>query len=142
MPLPSPEDFILTGHRDVAPLFKAPPQSCDAHFHIFGPPDRYPHGGVDEKLRYAPPFAPLENYLVGARRLGFERFVFVQPSAYGRDNGYMLEDMRSLPGNRGIVDIDADAPDVMLAALDVAGVRGVRINVSPVKQPGAGLAAS
>jgi 2-pyrone-4,6-dicarboxylate lactonase len=132
----------LPEHRDAEPLFTAPPLSCDAHFHVFGPPDRYPHGGVNEKLRYAPPFAPLEDYLVDARRLGFERFVFVQPSAYGRDNAYMLEAMRSLPGNRGIVDIDADAPDGMLAALDAAGVRGVRINVSPIKQPEAVFAAN
>ena len=88
-----PEDFDLTADRDVEPLFTAPPQSCDAHFHVFGPADRYPHGGVDEKLRYAPPLAPLEDYLAQARRLGFERFVFVQPSAYGRDNAYMLDAM-------------------------------------------------
>ena len=132
----------MADDRRVEPLFTAPPLSCDAHFHVFGPAERYPHGGVNEKLRYAPPLAPLEDYLVQARRLGFERFVFVQPSAYGRDNAYMIEAMRHLPGSRGIVDIDQDAPDGMLAALDAAGVRGVRINVSPVKPPDAGLAAS
>jgi predicted TIM-barrel fold metal-dependent hydrolase len=129
----------LAGH-DVAPLFRAPPQSCDAHFHVFGPADRYPAGGVNEKLRYTPPLAPLEDYLAHARPLGFERFVFVQPSAYGRDNACMLDAMRALPGNRGIVDIDQDAPDGMLAELDAAGVRGVRINVSPVKPREAGFA--
>jgi 2-pyrone-4,6-dicarboxylate lactonase len=132
----------LADDRRVEPLFTAPPLSCDAHFHVFGPADRYPHGGVKEKLRYAPPLAPLEDYLVQARRLGFERFVFVQPSAYGRDNAYMIDAMRRLPGSRGIVDVDQDAPDGVLAALDAAGVRGVRINVSPVKPPDAGLAAS
>jgi 2-pyrone-4,6-dicarboxylate lactonase len=137
-----PEDFDLTADRDVAPLFMAPPQSCDAHFHVFGPPDRYLHGGVNEKLRYAPPVAPLEDYLEEAQRLGFGRFVFVQPSAYGRDNACMLDAMARVPGSRGIVDIDQDAPDALLAKLDAAGVRGVRINVSPVKQPEAGFAAS
>ena len=131
----------MTDDRSIQPLFTAPPQSCDAHFHVFGPADRYPHGGVDEKLRYAPPLAPLEDYLVQARKLGFVRFVFVQPSAYGRDNRYMLDAMSCLPGSRGIVDVDQDAPDGMLAALDAAGVRGVRINVSPVKPPQAGFAA-
>jgi predicted TIM-barrel fold metal-dependent hydrolase len=131
----------LTDDRSVEPLFTAPPLSCDAHFHVFGPADRYPHGGVNEKLRYAPPLAPLEDYLVQARRLGFERFVFVQPSAYGRDNAYMLDAMGRVPGSRGIVDVDQDAPDGMLAALHAAGVRGVRINVSPVKPPEAGFAA-
>jgi predicted TIM-barrel fold metal-dependent hydrolase len=120
----------------------APPGSCDAHFHVFGPADRYPHGGVNEKLRYAPPFAPFENYLSEARSLGFERFVLVQPSAYGRDNACMLDAMARLPGCRGIVDVDQDAPDTMLAKFHAAGVRGVRINVSPVKQPELGFAAS
>jgi predicted TIM-barrel fold metal-dependent hydrolase len=109
---------------------------------VFGPADRYPHGGVNEKLRYAPPFAPLEDYLAETRHLGFERFVFVQPSAYGRDNAYMLDSMGRVPGCRGIVDVDQDAPDAMLAKLDAAGVRGVRINVSPVKPPESGFAAS
>jgi 2-pyrone-4,6-dicarboxylate lactonase len=132
----------LTADRDVAPLFVAPPQSCDAHFHVFGPADRYPHGGVNERLRYAPPVAPLEDYLSEAQRLGFSRFVFVQPSAYGRDNTCMLDAMAAVPGSRGIVDLDRDAPDTLFAKLDAAGVRGVRINVSPVKRPEAGLAAS
>jgi predicted TIM-barrel fold metal-dependent hydrolase len=132
----------LADDRRVEPLFTAPPLSCDAHFHVFGPAERYPHGGVNEKLRYVPPLAPLEDYLAQARRLGFERFVFVQPSAYGRDNAYMIDAMRHLPGSRGIVDVDQDAPDGTLAALDAAGVRGVRINVSPVKPPDADLAAS
>jgi predicted TIM-barrel fold metal-dependent hydrolase len=131
----------LQDDHDVKPVFKAPPLSCDAHFHVFGPADLYPHGGVNERLRYAPPFAPLEDYLAQARRLGFERFVFVQPSAYGRDNSCMLDAMRRLPGSRGIVDVDQDAPDSMLGALDAAGVRGVRINVSPVKPSEAGFAA-
>jgi len=130
----------LNADRDVAPLFTAPPQSCDAHFHIFGPADRYPHGGVNEKLRYAPPFAPLEAYLEEARRLGFSRFVFVQPSAYGRDNACMLDAMREvgLASCRGIVDVDENAPDALLAEMDKLGARGVRINVSPVKplEPG------
>lgn len=132
----------MTADRDVKPLFKAPPLSCDAHFHVFGPADCYPYDGVNEKLRYAPPLAPLEDYLAHARPLGFERFVFVQPSAYGRDNRCMLDAMRSLPGNRGIVDIDEEAPDAMLAELDAVGVRGVRINVSPVKPPEASFAVS
>jgi 2-pyrone-4,6-dicarboxylate lactonase len=132
----------LTADHDAKPLFRAPPGSCDAHFHVFGPADRYPHGGVNEKLRYTPPLAPLEDYLAHARPLGFERFVFVQPSAYGRDNACMLDALHALPGNRGIVDVDENAPDALLAELDAAGVRGVRINVSPVKAREAGFAAA
>jgi 2-pyrone-4,6-dicarboxylate lactonase len=120
---------------EPAPVFRARPQSCDAHFHVFGPAERYPHGGVNEKLRYAPPLAPLADYLALANHLGIERFVFVQPSAYGRDNACMLVAMREIGivRCRGIVDVDENAPDALLAELNSLGVRGVRINVSPVK---------
>ena len=73
--------------------------------------------------------------------LGFERFVFVQPSAYGRDNACMLDAMREvgIARCRGIVDVDENAPDALLAEMNKLGVRGVRINVSPVKPLGARL---
>jgi predicted TIM-barrel fold metal-dependent hydrolase len=123
------------------PAFRAPPLSCDAHFHIFGPADRYPHGGVNETLRYVPPLAPLTEYLELAKLMGFERFVFVQPSAYGRDNTCMLDAMREVgtARSRGIVDVEENAPDSLLAEMDRLGVRGVRINVSPVKPPAPGF---
>ena len=122
------------------PAFKAPPLSCDCHFHVFGPAARYPYGS---DLRYPPPLAPLADYLALSRRLGFERCVFVQPSAYGRDNACMLDAMREVgPQCRGIVDVDENAPDAGLARLHAAGVRGVRVNVSPVKPPAAGFAAT
>ena len=125
--------------HEVEPAFRAPPSSCDCHFHVFGPAERYPHGS---DLRYPPPLAPLEDYLALARRLGFERFVFVQPSAYGRDNACMLDAMRELgAGCRGIVDVDENVADAELEKLNSAGVRGVRINVSPVKAPESGFAA-
>ena len=98
---------------------------------MFGPVDRYPHGGINEKLRYDPPAAPLFDYLELANHLGLERFVFVQPSAYGRDNSCMLDAMREIgvARCRGIVDVDENAPDALLADMDKLGVRGVRINV-------------
>jgi len=125
----------LDHRNEPSPAFRAPPLACDAHFHVFGPADKYSHGGVNETLRYQPPFAPLTDFLEVATLLGFERFVFVQPSAYGRDNACMLDAMREvgIVRCRGIVDVDADAPDALLADMDRIGVRGVRINVSPVK---------
>lgn len=127
--------------NEGAPAFRAPPLACDAHFHVFGPAERYAVGGVNETLRYTPPLAPLSNYLALARHLGIERFVFVQPSAYGRDNSCLLDAMRAVGTVhcRGIVDVDDNAPDALLAELDALGVRGVRINVSPVKPPEPGF---
>jgi predicted TIM-barrel fold metal-dependent hydrolase len=134
----------MTHPNEPAPAFRVPPKSCDAHLHVFGPAERYPFGGVNEKLRYAPPLAPLSDYLVLAQHLGLERFVFVQPSAYGRDNACMLDAMREIgiARCRGIVDVDEDAPDALLAEMDKLGVRGVRINVSPVKSVEPGFSAA
>jgi 2-pyrone-4,6-dicarboxylate lactonase len=132
----------LSFHPDEKPAFAAPAEACDAHFHVFGPADRYPYGSP--QLRYAPPLAPLADYLRLASHLGLTRHVFVQPSAYGRDNRCMLDAMKEVgPARcRGIVDIDEDAPDALLAEMDARGVRGVRINVSPVQLPQSGLADS
>ena len=129
----------MTTHKEEGvPAFKAPPLSCDSHFHVFGPAERYPYG---TDIRYQPPLAPLEGYLALARHLGCERFVFVQPSAYGRDNACMLDAMREVGTEkcRGIVDIDEYAPEAELARLNAAGVRGVRVNVNPIKPPEPGF---
>jgi predicted TIM-barrel fold metal-dependent hydrolase len=123
--------------KEGVPAFKAPPLSCDSHFHVFGPAERYPYG---TDIRYEPPLAPLENFLELARHLGCERFVFVQPSAYGRDNTCMLDAMRTVGAKcRGIVDVDENVPDAELARLNAAGVRGVRVNVNPIKPPEPGF---
>ena len=125
--------------RDGQPDFTSPPGGCDAHFHVFGPAQRYPYGS---ELRYAPPLAPLADFSKLAGTFGISRFVFVQPSAYGRDNRCMLDAMREVGPRscRGIVDVDEDAPDEELARLDAAGVRGVRVNLSPVKPFESGFA--
>lgn len=124
----------------VEPTFTLPPRACDAHFHVFGSEDRYPYDPSD--LRYKPPYEPLGAYLQLARRLGFERFVFVQPSAYGMDNSCMLDGMRELGPevSRGIVHLDeANATDAQIADLHELGVRGVRLNISPIKKPESGF---
>lgn len=122
----------MSSHIDGEPAFRAPALACDSHFHVFGRPGQYPYGA---DIRYTPPHAPLEDYLKLARHLGCERFVFVQPSAYGRNNDCMLDAMREVGIRqcRGIVDIDQDAPDAELDRLNKIGVRGVRINENPIK---------
>src|SRR5467141_1728540 len=109
------------------PDFKSPQLGCDCHFHVFGPAGRYPHNQVD--LRYAPPAAPVEDFLALAGKLGIGRFVFVQPSAYGRDNRCMLDAMRKIGAARcrGIVDIDENAPDAEFERLDALGARCAEI---------------
>lgn len=134
------ERSVGTAHDEGEPDFRAPPLACDAHFHVFGPAGRYPYG---TDLRYPPPVAPLEDYLALAAKLGIERHVFVQPSAYGRDNRCMLDAMREVGAPcRGIVDVDEDVPDAELARLHALGVRGVRINVSPIKPRALGFSST
>jgi predicted TIM-barrel fold metal-dependent hydrolase len=125
----------------IEPAYPPPEHACDAHFHIFGPAEKYRH--VTDDLRYAPPYAPLDGYMPLARRLGVTRFVLVQPSAYGIDNACMLDAMAEIAPElrRGIIQFDDTAPDdAALQRWDDFGVRGARINVSPVRQPEAGLA--
>ncbi len=123
------------------PKFKAPLNACDAHFHVFGPAEKYSYGA---DLRYKPPFAPLDEYLQLAKHLGLTRFVFVQPSAYERDNSCMLDAMRTMGPNvcRGVVDIDENISDQEMHEMHAIGVRGVRINVSPIHPYEASLAKS
>ena len=122
--------------------FAAPPNACDAHFHVFGPADQYAYG---TDIRYKPPHEPVERYLKLAQRLGLVRYVFVQPSAYGFDNSCMLDAMRQLDPaiRRGIIDLDeTKTTDDELSELDALGVRGIRVNISPISEPEVGLAAS
>ena len=125
---------------EQSPNFRSPALACDAHFHVFGPADRYPHG---TDVRYAPPLKPLADYQNTASMLGIERMVFVQPSAYGRDNRCMLDAMAEagVERCRGIVDVDENIADAELDRLNGIGVRGVRINVSPVQAQESGLMA-
>jgi 2-pyrone-4,6-dicarboxylate lactonase len=122
------------------PAFVAPEGACDAHFHVFGDPLKYTAAAAP--LRYALPSAPLDDYLQLASRLGLRRQVFVQPSAYGRDNRCMLDAMAQMDPTRcrGIVDVHEQCPDSELDRMHLLGVRGVRINVSPVHPPQADLA--
>ena len=125
----------------LTPAFPAPAGACDAHFHVFGREQQYPYDHTD--LRYKPPYEPLDAYMKLARRIGFQRFVLVQPSAYGMDNSCMLDAMRATDPQirRGIVHLDErTATDSQIADLNALGVRGVRINFSPIRKPEGGLA--
>ncbi|HMA56225.1 MAG TPA: amidohydrolase family protein [Pseudolabrys sp.] len=77
-----------------------PQGACDCHCHVFGPATRFPYA---EPRSYTPDDAPLEAYLALLDRLGFDRGVLVQPSAYGRDNRAMIDALEREPARlRGI----------------------------------------
>ncbi|MEP9379163.1 amidohydrolase family protein [Aquabacter sp. CN5-332] len=108
--------------------FSMPAGACDCHMHVFGPEADFP---LSPKRSYTPPPATLEDYLARAAALGLARVVFVQPSPYGVDNSCLLDALRRMGGaGRGIVAIDASTQDADLAAMDAAGVRGVRVTLN------------
>jgi predicted TIM-barrel fold metal-dependent hydrolase len=64
------------------------------------------------------------------RALHIGRVVIVQPSIYGTDNSCTLDAIKQLgPRARGIAVIDEQTQDTALAAMDRAGIRGIRINL-------------
>ena len=109
------------------PCFTPPPNSCDTHFHIFGPPELFPFLSTHE---YTPPAAPLEHYLKMAAVIGMERAVVVQPSVHGLDNSATLDAIAKSGGRvRGVARIDDKTPKAELQKLHDGGVRGVRFNL-------------
>jgi 2-pyrone-4,6-dicarboxylate lactonase len=109
------------------PTFTPPPNSCDTHFHVFGPPETFPFLSTHE---YTPPAAPLEHYLKMRAVIGIERAVVVQPSVHGLDNSATLDAIRNSGGSfRGVARIDERTPRSELARLHGGGIRGVRFNL-------------
>lgn len=109
------------------PKFTPPPHSCDAHFHVFGPPEQFPFVSTHE---YTPPAAPLEHYLKMIAAIGIERAVVVQPSVHGLDNSATLDAIKNSAGKfRGVGRIDDQTTKAELRRLHEGGVRGVRFNL-------------
>lgn len=109
----------------TAPRLKTPPGACDCHMHIFDA--RYP---LAEKARRQEPDATVAEYRGVQRRLGLERVVVVQPTAYGRDNRCTLEAVAALgPNARGIAVVDTGVTDAELQRLARGGMRGVRFRM-------------
>jgi predicted TIM-barrel fold metal-dependent hydrolase len=109
-----------------APKFRAPPQSCDAHVHIFGPSARFPYVG---DRRYTPEDTPKEELAALHAALGIERSVLVQATCHGTDNRAMLDALEWGRGRyRGVALLDGSESDRELERFAKAGVRGVRFN--------------
>ncbi len=106
--------------------FALPRGACDCHCHVFGPAERFPYA---EPRSYTPDDAPFEAYIALLDRLGMERGVLVQPSAYGRDNRAMLDALQHAPQRlRGVAVGGAELSRDTLKAWHAAGVRGLRAN--------------
>ncbi len=110
------------------PQQQAPALTCDCHFHIFGPYDRFP---LDAGRTYTPPAALVPAYLAMAETLGIGRMVVVQASVYGTRNAVTLDAVRQfgLHRARAVAVIDDSFAPAALRGMHDAGVRGVRFNM-------------
>lgn len=109
------------------PKFRPPPDSCDSHFHVFGPPEIFPFVSTHE---YTPPAAPIEHYRKMLAVIGIERAVVVQPSVHGLDNSATLDAITNSNGKfRGVGRIDDKTSENELKRLHDGGIRGVRFNL-------------
>ncbi|SDN51192.1 MULTISPECIES: amidohydrolase [unclassified Ensifer] len=121
----SGSDAVPYSSGDNKPSFKAPANTCDAHFHIYD--KRFP---AAPNASLVPPDALVKDYEKLRTRLGFERSVIVQPSTYGTDNSCLVEALENLGARaRGIAVVDTSVSDEQLKELNAAGIRGIRFNL-------------
>jgi predicted TIM-barrel fold metal-dependent hydrolase len=110
------------------PRLLAPPGSWDCHFHLFGPPDRFPY---DENRRYTPPAAPLEHWLSVFSAIGIERGLVVTPSVHDLDPAVTLDAIARADGRlRGMVRADSRMTKDEVRRLHAGGIRGIRFPFS------------
>jgi predicted TIM-barrel fold metal-dependent hydrolase len=120
------------------PKQQAPALTCDCHFHIFGPYDKFP---LSSGRTYNPPPALVPDYLAMAEKLGIQRMVVVQASVSGTDNAVTLDAVRQFGQHRAraVAVIDDSFNEATLKQMHTDGVRGVRFNLAsgngtPVEQ--------
>ena len=104
---------------------------CDTHIHFYD--SGYPTAPA--AIVHADDAAP-SDYLPVRTALDIERFVVVQPSAYGLDNRCQLDALANhgRPDDgvaRGVMVVDANVTDAELRRLTDLGVRGARFHMLP-----------
>jgi len=120
------KDWLVYCQRPTKPEFRLPTGAVDAHCHVFGPGDVFPFA---PERKYTPCDAPAEKLFELRDFLGFQRNVIVQATCHGADNRAVVDALKKARGlARGIATVRADVTDAELAALDAAGIRGVRFN--------------
>jgi len=119
-------DFLPFHPKPSKPHFVLPAGAVDAHCHVFGPAYLFPFA---PERKYTPCDASKDQLFALRDHLGFERNVIVQATCHGRDNAALVDALQSSDGRaRGVASVGVDVGDDELAAMDAAGVRGVRFN--------------
>ncbi len=108
------------------PRLRLPTGACDAHVHVFGPPEQFAYNPLRQ---ITPVAAPRDTLYALHRTLGIERCVIVQSMVHGMDNSVVEDAIAHGEGRYlGVALVPADVPDAELARLAAAGMRGVRFN--------------
>ena len=112
------------------PKMAVPPGSWDSHFHIFGPPHRFPYA---DTRRYSPPTAPIEHWLSVSKAIGIERGFVVTPSVHDLDPAVTLDAIARADGRiRGMVRADSSMTSGEVKRLHAGGIRGLRFPFAAV----------
>lgn len=109
------------------PQIAVPPNACDCHVHVFEDPAAFP---LSAGRLYTPGPATSRDLLELLDAIGVRRAVIVQPTPYGADNRCLVDALDRLAGRaRGVVVLETSVTDRELSALNLAGVRGIRVNL-------------
>lgn len=118
---------MRAAHTLTRPIFPVPAGACDAHVHVFGPADRYPHVALPH---YTLPDGNLPQLQSALSALDIQRFVIVQPSFYGTDNRCMLDALKIAGSQaRGVAMVEDHVSDAELEDMHRLGVRALRLDL-------------
>ena len=118
---------------DTTTIYRLPEGSCDCHFHIYGPFDRFPAG---DEGRFTPsrPFT-IEDAFALWDTIGVSRGVIVHAVGSGSDNAVTYDALRRFPDRlRATAILDPDISDRRLDELTDAGFKAVRVTM--IRQDG------
>ena len=114
-------------NNPTEPKLKLPAGACDAHFHVFGPRDKFAYA---KDAPYVPEVDAPKDVLIDRHMfLGIERGVVVQSAAHGLDNSAaadLLAEKKESYVGVALVPVNADMS--LLKKLHEQGFRGARFN--------------
>src|SRR5687767_3597785 len=114
-------------NNPTEPKLKLPAGACDAHFHVFGPREKFAYA---KDAPYVPKEDAPKDVLIDRHMfLGIERGVVVQSAAHGFDNSAAADLLAEKKGSYiGVALAPVDADMALLKKLHEQGFRGVRFN--------------
>ena len=114
-------------NNPTEPKLKLPAGACDAHFHVFGPRDKFAYA---KDAPYVPEVDAPKDVLIDRHMfLGIERGVVVQSAAHGLDNSAAADLLAEKKGSYvGVALVPVNADMSLLKKLHEHGFRGARFN--------------